>query len=346
MLATISFQLSDTATHMLECLWFSELLSVFPSINICLHTTRSMQNFSHLTMMNPQTTATNPPLNPSFYKLDDQEARFFKLMTGIQDDAELKEHILRVQAKAYSVYEYPCIRRFAFLNLKISRMPAYERVLKMGQERPGAILLDMGCCFGNDARKAVADGWPIQNVVASDLRQVFWDAGHELFRTTPEAFPLKFVPGDVFDSAHVAPREPFYEPPSTPAPDLQSLTSLTLLQGHVSAIHASSFVHLFTQEQQTLVCKVLASLLSPDPGSTIFGSHVGLPKNGIRARPMTGGDMDMFCHDPNSYKELWHQIFGKGGINVEVQGEVIKRDVVEMEADSSFYLMTWSVTRT
>lgn len=86
--------------------------------------------------MNRQTKATNPPLDPSCYKLDDQEAAFFKSMTGIQDDAELKEHILRVQAKAYSVriggvpsprqaylfcsspqvYEYPCIRRFAFLK--------------------------------------------------------------------------------------------------------------------------------------------------------------------------------------------------------------------------------------
>ncbi|KAF4596473.1 hypothetical protein EYR40_007829 [Pleurotus pulmonarius] len=198
--------------------------------------------------MNSQTKATNPPLDPSYYKLDDQEAAFFKSMTGIQDDAELKEHILRVQAKAYSVYEYPCIRRFAFLNLKISRLPAYEHVLRMGQERSGAILLDMGCCFGNDARKAVADGWPVQNVVASDLRQVFWDTEHELFRTTPKTFSVKFVPGDVFDPAHIASREPFYEPPSTPVPDLQSLTSL---QGHISAIHASSFVHLFNKEQQT-----------------------------------------------------------------------------------------------
>ncbi len=208
----------------------------------------------------------------------------------------------------------------------------------------------------------------MQNVVASDLRQgkylsatrssgvvcsnfylrtlAFWDTGHELFRTTPKTFPVKFIPGDLFDPAHIASREPFYEPPSTPVPDLQSLTSLTPLKGHISAIHASSFVHLFNKEQQTQVCKALASLLSPEPGSTIFGSHVGLPNNGFRARPMTGGDLEMFCHDPDSYKELWNQIFGRGNIQVEVQGEVVRRDAVDKEADSSFYLMTWSVTRT
>lgn len=44
-----------------------------------------------------------PPLDPSFYKLDDDEVTFFKAMTGIQDAEELKQHILSVQAKAYDV---------------------------------------------------------------------------------------------------------------------------------------------------------------------------------------------------------------------------------------------------
>lgn len=127
-----------------------------------------------------------PPLDPSFYKLADDEAAFYKAMTGIQDAEELKRHILSVQAKAYDVrplgiepltrhwvyflfrcaqiFGYPCIRRCAFLkwvamfssyqdppnwkigSLKISRLPAYKQVLKLGQERWGAILLDMGCC--------------------------------------------------------------------------------------------------------------------------------------------------------------------------------------------------------
>ncbi len=79
-----------------------------------------------------------PPLDPSFYKLDDDEATFFKAMTGIQDAQELKRHILGVQAKAYEarildiesltrqwadflfrfvqIFGYPCIRRCAFLK--------------------------------------------------------------------------------------------------------------------------------------------------------------------------------------------------------------------------------------
>ena len=43
------------------------------------------------------------PLDPSLYKLEEDEATFFKQATGIPDDEELKQHILRVQADAYEV---------------------------------------------------------------------------------------------------------------------------------------------------------------------------------------------------------------------------------------------------
>ncbi|KAG1839751.1 hypothetical protein DFJ58DRAFT_667565, partial [Suillus subalutaceus] len=45
----------------------------------------------------------------------------------------------------------------------------YEHILKLGHERPDAILLHLGCCFGVDARKAAADGFPVRNILASDI---------------------------------------------------------------------------------------------------------------------------------------------------------------------------------
>lgn len=72
--------------------------------------------------------------------------------------------------------------------MKLSpRIPAYNYLLKLGEEREGAILLDIGCCcelpdtqnmssvrltsglVGNDVRKVVADGFPVHNVVATDI---------------------------------------------------------------------------------------------------------------------------------------------------------------------------------
>lgn len=42
-------------------------------------------------------------LDPSLYKLGDEEAAFFKQSTGIKDSEELKQHILQVQKEAYAV---------------------------------------------------------------------------------------------------------------------------------------------------------------------------------------------------------------------------------------------------
>jgi len=59
--------------------------------------------------MSVDTPAQQNPTQPShaldehFYYLTDEERTFFKQQTGIQDDEELKAHILEVQAEAYKV---------------------------------------------------------------------------------------------------------------------------------------------------------------------------------------------------------------------------------------------------
>jgi hypothetical protein len=44
-----------------------------------------------------------PALDERLYDLTDEERFFLKQQTGIQDDDELKAHILQVQAEAYKV---------------------------------------------------------------------------------------------------------------------------------------------------------------------------------------------------------------------------------------------------
>lgn len=133
--------------------------------------------------MDQPPTPRTPLLDPSLYTLDTESLAFFKSTTGIYDDDELKEHILNVQAQAYAVCSRQLIsivlvfilcvllrwlltRAYApstsqgifvvildqrsmshvVARLKISKMPAYKDVLKLGQERRGALLLDIGCC--------------------------------------------------------------------------------------------------------------------------------------------------------------------------------------------------------
>ncbi|PPQ77581.1 hypothetical protein CVT25_011373 [Psilocybe cyanescens] len=296
-----------------------------------------------------------PSLQPSRYNLQDDERRFFQLLTGIEDDAKLRDHILAVQAKAYQIYGYPCIRRFSFIKLKIAHLPGYPKALKLLAQRKDPILLDIGCCFGNDVRKAVVDGWPVENVIASDLRQGFWDSGHELFKSTPTSFPAAFIAGDIFESSMLETSDPG-SPADTnqqPIRPLRNLTSLTPLKHQISAIHASSFFHLFSEERQLELAKRLASLLLPEKGSIVFGQHGSRPEKGFRMEAIRKEkDTDqvrehaMFCHSPDSWVKLWTEgIFGPHQqVKVKVDAELKQVERWDFEnVDTKFYVMNWSV---
>ena len=149
----------------------------------------------------------------------------------------------------------------------------------------------------------------------------FWECGHELFKSTSATFLAAFIPGDVFDSTLIKPREPFYSEPTAPRPpDLRILKSLTPLQGHVSVVHASSFFHLFEEEEQLKLARQLATLLSPLPGSTIFRMHGGRPAKGFRTEMINSCVSRMFCHSPESWTDLWDGgICRKRSVEVEVK---------------------------
>ncbi|KAL6304243.1 hypothetical protein BKA93DRAFT_784510 [Sparassis latifolia] len=280
----------------------------------------------------------------SYYSLNDEELAFLKSQTGIQDEDALKAHIIKVRALAFAVFPYVCIRRFMFTKLKIFRMPKYDHLLKLGRERPGAIFLDIGCCFGNDVRKAVADGFPIENVIASDLEQEFWNLGHTLFNSTQETFPVPFLPGDALDQAFLPVSPPLRFPAETPAPALSSLTSLAPLHGRVSAIHASALFHLFLESPQAQLARALGGLLSPVPGSIIFGAHAGMPTPCALEESGGARKKHYFCHSPQSWTGLWEEVFGKGAVKVEAQLDPAN---IVPTADNrpGRYTLVWSVTR-
>ncbi|KAJ8521109.1 hypothetical protein ONZ45_g2145 [Pleurotus djamor] len=287
----------------------------------------------------------SPPLDNTLYSIGEEGAIFLKTWTGIQDDDALKSHIVAAQAKAYSVYPYPCIRLFTFTKLQISHLPVYPRVLELLSSHTEPIFLDMACCVGSDLRKVVMDGWPVELAIASDIQQGYWDAGHQLFGTTPETFPVNFLQGDAFDPSFIKPIEPVYSSSPSPHPDPQKVKSLTSLQGFISAIHASSFFHLFDEDGQSQLAKRLGSLLSPAPGSIIFGCHLSMPTKGLRPK---GSDKEsdhlMFCHSPESWEELWNgQVFAKGTVKVEASIKEVQMNHKPMV--TSWYFLNYSVTR-
>ncbi|KAJ3766268.1 hypothetical protein FB446DRAFT_767477 [Lentinula raphanica] len=274
-------------------------------------------------------------LDERCYQLDDDEKLFFKRESGIQDDEELRRDIISVQIKAFTVRTLAIARILPLKvlknhRLKLGRLPAYTRLLKLGRERKDGIFVDIGCCFGNDVRKAVQDGFLVENTLATDLRR-----GHEMFKSTPQTFPTLFVEGDILKLEFLMPVIPFTKenPPTTSDPSLNKITSLNALRGHVSAIFTGAYFHPFNEEQQELIARKLAGGISSSKGT--WGP--------------TGHDYQMFCYSSQSWKELWEGIFGKGNIEVEarVRKEVGGDSFFDMYPGNKdpYHVTEWSVTR-
>ena len=156
---------------------------------------------------------------------------------------------------------------------------------------------------------------------------------------------MRFVQGNVFDPDHLSIAPPFTtnSPPIASAPDLRTLTSLNSLRGHVSAIYASYFFHLFAEDAQLRLARALAGLLSPEPGSMIFGKQCGLPESGHLDVPSVL--RRIFCHDPRSWSELWDgEVFPKGTVKVVAFVSEPPKDETYPELNT-FLLLNWSVTR-
>lgn len=138
--------------------------------------------------------------------------------------------------------------------------------------------------------------------------------------------------------------EPFYTPlPTAHAPpELKSLTSLTPLQGQVSAIFAGAFFDVFDEAKQIQVARLLASLLSPLPGSVIFGSNSAMLVSGTR---MMSLGIEVFCHSPEAWTEVWDGIvFKKGTVSVELSVKHVDRGPGK-GIDDKLVWMSWCVTR-
>lgn len=172
----------------------------------------------------------------------------------------------------------------------------------------------------------------------------FWQLGHELFKSTLESFPVAFVAGDAFDDHFISPAPVVYAKPTTPVPMLPSLTSLAPLHGQVAAIHMSSFFHLFTEEKQRELAKRVGALLSPEPGSIIFGAHIGGKEKGdlvnSQSYRVVLHEANMFGHSPENWEALWDgDVFKKGSVKVEAS--LSKASLGKWNAD----MLVWSVTR-
>ncbi|GAB7366189.1 hypothetical protein MBLNU230_g7749t1 [Neophaeotheca triangularis] len=211
---------------------------------------------------------------------------------------EVNDHVVAVREKAWAIFPYPCIGQWRFLELSLGHHDLYPEVLqrmKTGNET----LLDLGCCFGQDIRRLVADGVDSANCYGCDLQQPFMELGYDLFRDR-NWLKSSFIEADIFDEA----------------------SRLSTLDGKVDIVVASSFFHLFGYEQQKMVAHRVARLLRQESNSLLVGRMVGAEHPHETERQ--GGGL-MYRHNVDSWRRLWDEVGEEvGGLRFQTEGRLVQ----------------------
>jgi hypothetical protein len=163
----------------------------------------------------------------------------------------------------------------------IQDLPSYPKIVEA--VRNGARFLDVGTCFGQDLRKLVSEGVPIDNIYSLEKEQGFLDASFDFFgdRDRP---PAHFILGNLLDKN---------------SPDIQAL------EGTVDIIHISMVLHIWDWEGQIQVCQRLIKLLKPEKGVLIVGRLVGRLEPCVWLGPH---GRSMYKHNPDSFEKLWKEL--------------------------------------
>ena len=164
-----------------------------------------------------------------------------------------------------------------FLLPSISNLPIYPEILT--RVRSGDVILDLGCCFGQDLRLLAAEGGSSGQMYASDINSELWNLGFDLFKDRDRMLAT-FIQADILD------------------PD----SGLKQLRGMVDVLIANQFLHLFDWEQQVLAIKRIVELSKP--GTLVVGyQRAQIPPRQF-ARPWG----NMYFHDQDSFERIWRMV--------------------------------------
>ncbi|GAM82160.1 hypothetical protein ANO11243_001390 [Dothideomycetidae sp. 11243] len=210
---------------------------------------------------------------------------------------QVNSHCFKIRDEAWEIYPYPCIGTFRFLDVSVSRFPNYDEIIQRLRTN-NQVLLDLGCCFGQDLRHFVYDGAPSENLYGCDLRLDFMNIGYDLF-LDKNTLKSKFLAADVFDDQ----------------------SALETLKGKIDIIVSSAFFHLFDLERQKVVARLVVRLLKPRKDSLLVGRQIGnlTPmRREYKHRPGT----HVFRHNVETWKEFWNEVGEETGTRWDVQAEL------------------------
>ena len=194
-------------------------------------------------------------------------------------------------SRAWATRSYPCVGQWAYLEPKIAKSAAFKTVIDRLHQ--GGIMLDLGCCMGQELRSIAAAGAPTHNMYGADIEPVFWDLGYELFNDR-DKFHAHFLHADIFDDE----------------------SPLRQLHGCTDVIYLGSLLHLWDWAGQSKALVAIIKLAKA--GSIVIGAQLGRRKGQAETAGWKNSTRTMFYHDPDTMEAIWRQAAAETATEWEV----------------------------
>ncbi|KAJ3090044.1 hypothetical protein HK100_007571, partial [Physocladia obscura] len=229
------------------------------------------------------------------------DTKWFKEYTGITDDAQVAALIEQtVTTTSASHHLYKCIEARRFVIPKVQTHPVYAEIRARFTE-PDFRLLELGCCYGTDARKMLSDGLPPPHLTVSDLHGAYFDIGNTVLYADSD--PLEHV-GTWFGDLAAQDAAPAH------------------FRNAFTVVSAQMILHVFSAQQCRDFLGTVLGVLKPGDGAVLFGTCVGavgnpgewgvVPTKGLPARV----EATRFWHSAESLRALLEEI---GFVRVSVE---------------------------
>ncbi|KAJ3105054.1 hypothetical protein HDU96_008734 [Phlyctochytrium bullatum] len=184
------------------------------------------------------------------------DVAFVAEAAGITTEEALDRVKTVIKAVEESHHVYRCIERAMFAVPRVINHPLYPSLVKRFGKDDSPRVLELGCCFGTDARKMIRDGLDPAKLVVTDLHDAYWDMGKSLlFNDDPQGFKVVF--GDF------ATEEP-------------SMVKLHDFEGAFDVISAQAILHVLSKEQCIAFLRNCSASLKGDGKSVLFGTCIGM----------------------------------------------------------------------
>ncbi|MCJ1360393.1 MAG: hypothetical protein MMC33_010398 [Icmadophila ericetorum] len=217
---------------------------------------------------------------------------------------------------AVSIFISRYVGGYRFMSLGLAAHPSFGALVSIlktsdateSKDRSSSqLLVDIGCCVGQDIRSLVYAGVPGSRIVGVDLDPAFVQLGYSLFRDK-EKLGAQFLFGDLLTLN--SSNETSSMATDTTSSPVFSSSDLSGLIGRVSIVWAAAFLHLWDLPGQIAICHKMLMLLQDKPGVRILGRQVGSRDPGLVVHITNKGGL-MYKHNPDSFRKMWDEVLGQ-----------------------------------